>query len=139
MRVSPSFLGPKLLWQRLGLEMQGQATWHKPQWRETVQGTAYSSPPTGEFMVSCTRTALNTGSNTAGITVIVTQPRLSSSPLMSATISAWFGKYQISLSIKILQGPQQMLILGREEGDTYLLSFPNSPSSADSKDTKSVC
>lgn len=44
-------------------------------------------------MVSCTRTSLNTGSNTTGISVIVTQPRLSSSPLMSATISAWFGKY----------------------------------------------
>lgn len=43
---------PTLLWQNLGLEMQGQA---RQRWELRVQGTAYSTPPDWRVAVSCAR------------------------------------------------------------------------------------
>lgn len=70
-----------------------------------------------EFMVSCTRSCTENRVKDCRDECHqnqILEPRLSSTPLIPVSISAWFGKYpEISRHKKNPQGPQQMLILER--------------------------
>lgn len=100
-----------------GLEMQGQAMWHRAQCRETVQGTAYSSPPTWRVH-GFTYKKLHWKQGQRRMQGWVSsQPNCATQiKFKSIDICFYFRSLeniQRSLGIKKLQGSRQMLILGR--------------------------
>lgn len=101
-----------------------------------------SSPPTWSSWLHVQEAALKTGSKTAGMSVShhnqIVQPRLSSSPLISACISAWFGKYPEISRHKKTPRTSANANTGKDEMFACY-HFPTAPSSADSKNKKPVC
>lgn len=125
-----------------GLEMQGQAMWHRAQCRETVQGTAYSSPPTWRVH-GFTYKKLHWKQGQRRMQGWVSsQPNCATQiKFKSIDICFYFRSLEnIQRSLGIKKPPRISANANTGKDEMFACyHFPTAPSSADSKNKKPVC